>query len=140
MALTYSVHVSGGRTDYFHGFEYFGLITLVTRVYRVLLLRFFLCACGVSEACLSSVSLCGGNLVLPMSTHHMPELVVQGGGHRFFCANYGFVSVAWRYGPALVDWPHGLPLVRYPSGVLCVSSLIAVCCSCSVCAGCACGG
>ena len=37
MAIAYSVSVSGGGTDSFHGFEYFGLITLVSREFRVLL-------------------------------------------------------------------------------------------------------
>ena len=32
MAIAYSVRVSGGGTDSFHGFEYFGLITLAFRV------------------------------------------------------------------------------------------------------------
>ena len=46
MAIAYSVRISGGGTDSFHGFEYFGLITLVSREFRVLL-RFFQRACGV---------------------------------------------------------------------------------------------
>ena len=37
MAITYSVRLSGGGTDYFHGFEYCGLITLASREFRVLL-------------------------------------------------------------------------------------------------------
>ena len=37
MAIAYLVHVSGGGTDSFHGFEYFGLITLESREFRVLL-------------------------------------------------------------------------------------------------------
>ena len=37
MAITYSVRISGGRTDSFHGFEYFDLITLTSREFRVLL-------------------------------------------------------------------------------------------------------
>ena len=37
MAIAYSVRVSGGGTDSFHGFEYFGLITLASREFRVLL-------------------------------------------------------------------------------------------------------
>ena len=37
MAIAYSVRVSGGGTDSFHGFEYFGLITLESREFRVLL-------------------------------------------------------------------------------------------------------
>ena len=37
MAIAYSVHVRGGGTDSFHGFEYFGLITLALREFRVLL-------------------------------------------------------------------------------------------------------
>ena len=37
MAIASSVRVSGGRTDSFHGFEYFGLITLMSREFRVLL-------------------------------------------------------------------------------------------------------
>ena len=36
MAIDYSVLVSGGGTDSFHGFEYFGLITLASREFRVL--------------------------------------------------------------------------------------------------------
>ena len=36
MAVTYSVCISGGGTDSFHGFEYFGLITLASREFRVL--------------------------------------------------------------------------------------------------------
>ena len=36
MAIAYSVRVSGGGTDSFIGFEYFGLITLVSRGLRVL--------------------------------------------------------------------------------------------------------
>ena len=37
MAIAYSVRVSGGGTDSFHGFEYFGLITLASQEFRVLL-------------------------------------------------------------------------------------------------------
>ena len=37
MAITYSVHISGGGPDSFHGFEYCGLITLASREFRVLL-------------------------------------------------------------------------------------------------------
>ena len=37
MAIAYTVRVSGGGTDSFHGFEYFGLITLAPREFRVLL-------------------------------------------------------------------------------------------------------
>ena len=37
MAITYSVRIGGGGTDSFHGFEYFGLITLTSREFRVLL-------------------------------------------------------------------------------------------------------
>ena len=37
MAIAYSVRVSSGGTDSFHGFEYFGLITLASREFRVLL-------------------------------------------------------------------------------------------------------
>ena len=37
MAIAYSVRDSGGGTDSFHGFEYFGLITLASREFRVLL-------------------------------------------------------------------------------------------------------
>ena len=37
MAIAYSVRVSGRGTDSFHGFEYFGLITLTSREFRVLL-------------------------------------------------------------------------------------------------------
>ena len=37
MAIAYLVRVSGGGTDSFHGFEYFGLITLASREFRVLL-------------------------------------------------------------------------------------------------------
>ena len=37
MAVAYSVLVSGGGTDSFHGFEYFSLITLASREFRVLL-------------------------------------------------------------------------------------------------------
>ena len=37
MAFTYSVRISGGGTDSFNGFEYFGLITLASREFRVLL-------------------------------------------------------------------------------------------------------
>ena len=36
MAIASWVRVSGG-TDFFHGFEYFGLITLASREFRVLL-------------------------------------------------------------------------------------------------------
>ena len=41
------VRFSGGWTDYFHGFEYFGLITLVYREFWVLSMRFFWRACSV---------------------------------------------------------------------------------------------
>ena len=34
MAIAYSVRVSGWGTDSFHGFEYFGLITLASREFR----------------------------------------------------------------------------------------------------------
>ena len=37
MAFAYSVRISGGGTDSFHGFEYCGLITLASREFRVLL-------------------------------------------------------------------------------------------------------
>ena len=37
MAIAYSVRVRGGGTDSFHGFEYFCLITLTSREFRVLL-------------------------------------------------------------------------------------------------------
>ena len=37
MAVTYSVRVSGGRPDSFLGFEYGIVITLASRVFRVLL-------------------------------------------------------------------------------------------------------
>ena len=37
MAITYSVRVSDGGADSFHGFEYFGLITLASREFLVLL-------------------------------------------------------------------------------------------------------
>ena len=37
MAITYSVRISSGGTDSFHGFEYCGLITLASREFRVLL-------------------------------------------------------------------------------------------------------
>ena len=37
MAITYSVRISGGGTDSFHGFEYCCLITLASREFRVLL-------------------------------------------------------------------------------------------------------
>ena len=37
MAIAYSVRVSGGGTNSFRGFEYFGLITLESREFRVLL-------------------------------------------------------------------------------------------------------
>ena len=37
MAITYSVRIIGGGTVFFHGFEYFGLITLASREFRVLL-------------------------------------------------------------------------------------------------------
>ena len=37
MAIAYSVRVSDGGTHSFHGFEYFGLITLESRELRVLL-------------------------------------------------------------------------------------------------------
>ena len=40
MDIAYSVRVSGGGTDSFHGFEYFGLITLASREFRVLLAVF----------------------------------------------------------------------------------------------------
>ena len=36
-AIAYSVRVSGGGTDSLIGFEYFGLITLASREFRVLL-------------------------------------------------------------------------------------------------------
>ena len=54
-ALTSSVRISDGGTDYFHGTEYFGLITLVTLVYQVHSVRFFLRACGISVAWLPLV-------------------------------------------------------------------------------------
>ena len=38
MAVTYLVRVSGGRFDSFLGFEYGIVITLASRVFRVLLL------------------------------------------------------------------------------------------------------
>ena len=37
MAIAYSVRVSGGGTDSFHGFEYFSLITLASQEFQVLL-------------------------------------------------------------------------------------------------------
>ena len=37
MAVTYSVRISGGRFDSFLGFEYAFVITLASRVFRVLL-------------------------------------------------------------------------------------------------------
>ena len=37
MAIAYSVRVSGGGTDSFHGLEYFSLIALTSREFRVLL-------------------------------------------------------------------------------------------------------
>ena len=37
MAITYSVRISGGGTDSFNGLEYFGLIALASREFRVLL-------------------------------------------------------------------------------------------------------
>ena len=37
VAITYSVRLSSGGTDSFHGFEYCGLITLASREFRVLL-------------------------------------------------------------------------------------------------------
>ena len=37
MTITYSVSISAGGTDSFLGFEYFGLITLASREFRVLL-------------------------------------------------------------------------------------------------------
>ena len=37
MAIAYPVRVSGGGTDSFHGFEYFGLSTLVSREFRALI-------------------------------------------------------------------------------------------------------
>ena len=40
MAIAYSVRVSGGGTDSFHGFEYFGLITLASLEFRVLIAVF----------------------------------------------------------------------------------------------------
>ena len=36
MAIAYSVRVSGGGTDSFSGFKYFGLITLASQEFRVL--------------------------------------------------------------------------------------------------------
>ena len=45
--IDYSVRVSGGGTDSFHGFEYFGLITLVSREFRVHSMQFFWRACVV---------------------------------------------------------------------------------------------
>ena len=55
MAIAYSVRVSGGGTDSFIGFEYFGLITLASREFRVLscssssepavFAHFWLCQC-----------------------------------------------------------------------------------------------
>ena len=37
VAITYSVRLSGGGTDSFHGFEYCGLITLASREFQVLI-------------------------------------------------------------------------------------------------------
>ena len=37
MAITYSVRISGGGIDSFHGFEYCDLITLASQEFRVLL-------------------------------------------------------------------------------------------------------
>ena len=55
VAIAYSVRVSNGGTDSFHGFEYFGLITLESQEFRVLL-AFFQRACGVCAFLASSVS------------------------------------------------------------------------------------
>ena len=41
------MRISGGGTDFFNGFEYFGLITLASRGLRVHSMRFFWRACGV---------------------------------------------------------------------------------------------
>ena len=78
------MHVGDGRTDYFHEFEYFGLIPLVNRVYRVHLMQFFLRAGGVSAAWLPSVPYCGGSIVyLCLLIVRLRSLcTVQGGGQQ----------------------------------------------------------
>ena len=47
-SIAYSVRVSDGGTDSFLGLEYFGLITLTSREFRVHSMRFFRRACFVS--------------------------------------------------------------------------------------------
>ena len=53
MAVTYSVSISGGGIDSFLGFEYCDMITLASRVFRILLpilptsLRFLHSALGL---------------------------------------------------------------------------------------------
>ena len=138
MALTYSVRVSDGGTDYFHGFEYFGLITLVNRVFQVHLMRFFLRACGVSAAWLPSVPYCSGGIIYLCMLIVRLRLLCMVGGRSFFCAIYGFVC-------RLALWSRLCCLTSrfatsvVPFLVLCVSWLFVLCYSCSVCAGCAAG-
>ena len=43
MAFAYSVRISGGGTDSFHGFEYCGLITLTSRVLLAVLPKSLQC-------------------------------------------------------------------------------------------------
>ena len=101
-ALTYSVRVSDGGTDYFHGFEHFGLITLVNQVFRVHSMRFFLRACGVSAALLPSVPYFGGGIIyLCMLIVRLRSVCRVGAAASF--ARFMTSSVAWRCGPAFVD-------------------------------------
>ena len=84
-----SVRISDGRT------EYFGLITLGNRVQtstvsllRLLLLRLFMCACGISAAWLTVGALERWQYYLPASAHRTPALSVQGGGPQLCLRNF----------------------------------------------------
>ena len=84
--LTISVRFSNERTDYFRGTEYFGLITLLSRVFRVHSVRFFLRACGISAAWLPSVPLAGCSLFTCVCSLYTCACCARcgGGGGSFF--------------------------------------------------------
>ena len=68
MAIAYSVRVCGGGTDSFHGFEYFGLITLASREFRVLL-----AVLPASLQCLRIFGLCQCHMVLRPHLYCLPS-------------------------------------------------------------------
>ena len=79
---------------------------MITLVYRgvpstVHSIRFFWRSCGISAAWLPSVPCCDGSIVYLCLFIVRLRSLCRVGGRSFFCAIYGFVSVAWCCDPAL---------------------------------------